>query len=140
MKPLTQGRPLCHVPIRINQEDIDKMNYWLNEAGVANPASENAICYAIQRLVLPKTKVLLRQKSGKVRVALGPTSIELPSDLASWYREALMGADVSPIRGFLTLPRTLLSSEARKLVASSQPAAERTKPKAPKRSLTVEAA
>ncbi|MEM1293972.1 MAG: hypothetical protein AAGH89_01315 [Verrucomicrobiota bacterium] len=139
MKTPVQGNPVCRVPFHITQADIDQMDYWLNEAGVANPAHENAICYAIQRLVLPGAKVNLRRKSGRMAIELDGMKIDLPEDLASWYEEALMGGPVRPTMSWLDLPRGTLSIEARRLVAT-RPATSVSKPRIPTPSLAVEAA
>lgn len=140
MKPPTQGSPVCSVPLHITQDDIDQMDYWLNEAGVSSPANENAICFAIQRLVLPNTKIALRQSAGKMKVELDQTAMELPEELANWYRRALMGEDVRPVLGWLNLPRRTLSVEARRLMAGTRPAFRGTKPEGAKPALEVEAA
>ncbi len=105
----------CQVSCAVTQADVEAMDYWLNETAVANPPTQHALCFAIQRLVLPGTKVRLCQAcDGKMCARLGEkTAVELPPNVAAWCQLALTGVPVGPTAAKLEIPGELLQPSLR---------------------------
>jgi len=111
------------VPCKIRPMDIEAMDYWLNEAPMSDPPSQNAIVFALKRLLLPGTAVrIVIDAFGNTLVMLDGKLQALTPNLADWYNAAMAGHPVEPLTEYIPLPWDLLSrriqSELRETQAS----------------------
>lgn len=90
--------------------DIEAMDYWLNQAPISDPPSQNAICFALRRLLLPGTNVrVVTDSAGAANVFLDGKPFLLPPRLTKWYKDAVAGHKMEPFTDFIPLPWEVLS-------------------------------
>ena len=98
------------VPCKIRPMDIEAMDYWLNEAPMSDPPSQNAIVFALKRMLLPGTSArIVIDAFGNTLVMLDGKLQPLTPALAEWYHAALAGHPVEPLTDWIPLPWDLLS-------------------------------
>lgn len=98
------------VPCKIRPMDIEAMDYWLNQAPISDPPSQNAICFALRRLLLPGTNVrVVADSTGNANVFLDGKPFALPPELTKWYKNAVAGHQMEPLTDFIPLPWEVLS-------------------------------
>lgn len=124
MNRATAG-PSCLVSVfcQIDAADIESMEYWLNEAPMADPAQSNAIVFALRRFTRADLPVRLESgPAGDLSARIGAEQVPLPREWAVWWDNARQGRRVSPLAQTLLLPIHLLASPAAILPSrNSQP-------------------
>ena len=91
------------------------MNYWLNESPMADPFSQNAIAFALKRVLIPGAEVRLdTRETGQVdAVVNGSVAIPLPARFSAWWRGVLTGREAQPVRATVSVPTCLLNPKIR---------------------------
>lgn len=92
------------------------MDYWLNEAPMADPSRQNAICFALGKLLREGAEIQIREeRHGRHMEAVVNESIAiaLPEELAVWWRKVLSGHRATPITATLEIPLDLLNATLR---------------------------
>lgn len=100
------------VPLRISAKDIVAMDYWLNEAPIADPSRQNAICFALKRLLPEGSEVFLRAALDGEEVEAvvnNATVLSLSRELSGWWHRVLVGHRAVPVAGHLEIPLDLLA-------------------------------
>lgn len=103
------------VPCRISAKDIEAMDYWLNEAPMADPSRQNAICFALKRILKEDAELVLRDRApGRVEVVVnGAIVLALPKELADWWRKVLVGHRATALTAAVEIPVDLLAPALR---------------------------
>jgi len=112
MNILTHSEAAISTPLPIEARDVEAMNFWLNDSPIADPFRQNAICFALQRLLAPGTEVWLSSREdGRVDAVVNHAiSVPLPNRLAAWWHQVLSGRQVQPPASRIELPVDLLAS------------------------------
>lgn len=112
MPHLKPGAPAALVvPCRISSKDISSMDYWLNESPMSDPSRQNAICFALRRVLAEDAEILLceRPGGGFEAVVNDCIAIPLPVELAKWWRKVLVGHRAVPVSVLIEVPVDLLA-------------------------------
>lgn len=105
LEPNDRMLRLARVRCRIEPSDIEAMDYWLNEAPMSDPASSNAIVFALKRMLRPGLDIRLEDhQTGCLVARIGPHAVALPPSWGMWWSAARRGRAVSPMCGDLLLP------------------------------------
>jgi len=105
---------MSEVRCEIRPVDIEAMDYWLNEAGMSDPCSQNAIAFAIRRIVRPGLSVRIASDPGTnlFQVLVGTEQILLPAEWKDWWTRAIQGGRMEPISAMIRIPTHLLAAPA----------------------------
>ena len=111
----------CEVRCEVSSVDIEAMDYWLNEVGMSDPCAQNAIVFAIRRILRPGLPVRIVSDPGTdaFEALVGTERILLPSAWKNWWTRAIQGARMEPISGVLRIPTHLRAAPAPKRPRSS---------------------
>lgn len=112
MPNLKPGAPAAVLmPCRISSKDISAMDYWLNESPMSDPSRQNAICFALKRMLAEDAEILLcdRPGGGYEAVVNDSIALPLPSELAKWWQKVLVGHRAVPVSALIEVPVDLLA-------------------------------
>ena len=113
MKPNISSQPSAGgtlIRCSIETADIEEMDYWLNEASMADITRQNAFSLALRRLLAPKIDVSLSHRGPDrfdVNVG-GRLKFKLSEPLSNWLNRAFTGHLVEPTVEWVRLPWGLL--------------------------------
>lgn len=99
------------IRIDITENDIAEMNYHLNECPMSNMAANNAIVFALYRVVKPGRRISVSVRGKHAVAMIERREFALPKEVGLWLAKILMGMDVPPFAMTLRLPEVLVRSE-----------------------------
>lgn len=99
------------VELDIRSEDIAEMEYHLNECPMANLAVDNAVSYALSRVVKPGYRISVSVHGGSAVANIGDRKFPLGTDLSLWLATAMMGYSPVPLKSTLRLPEVIVRSK-----------------------------
>lgn len=105
---LSSAPPDILVKLDILQSDIDEMDYHLNECPMSNMATDNAVAYALRRILKPGLRIAVSARGGKTIAKIDGREIALADEVAPWLGKILMGINPGPLSTNLRLPEFLV--------------------------------
>lgn len=114
---------VTRVTLKIDRSDLRKMDYYLNECPMANPAVQNAVAKRLREIIRSNLEVSVVSDNGRAIAHIGDETIDLGPDIGSWLESVYMGLLAQPKIFEIEIPARLVNSRAR---AASLPTKKKT--------------
>lgn len=109
------GEDIVMMEILITADDVAEMEYYLNECPMANMAINNAVAFALRRVLKPDVPVSVTFRKGRPTAKLDDREIHLGREICAWMAKILMGSPVRPLMFRIEIPKSLLPAKRRQL-------------------------
>ncbi len=82
------------------------MDYHLNECPMSNPAVQNAVAFALRRIVKPELAVAVHVGRDGAKADIGRWRCSLGNDVGNWLGKVLIGFKAQPAKFKILLPKS----------------------------------
>lgn len=98
--------------LQILEHDIQAMDYWLNDCPMSDPAGQNAVVFALKRVIRPGLAVRVGLEGERAIAMLGPERVDLGRVVGRWLSRALTGGQMEALHVLVRLPKTALPNRS----------------------------